>query len=363
MSMYLAGFGLAVPEHAIAQTDAAKLGLSFSSPDGSRERTLQALYKRSGVTKRHSVLLETSEGPVENRQSFYPPIECADDPGPSTEARMLAFEQHAPPLVASAGRRALGDAQMAADEITHLVTVSCTGFFAPGLDAALVETLGLRRTVQRTHVGFMGCHGALNGLRVASSFTGADKDARVLLCSVELCTLHLAYGWDPERLVANALFADGAAAVVGIPADERHDGWKVAASGTLLLPDSPEAMSWRIGDNGFRMTLAPQVPDLIQAHVAGWLREWLHDQGVALEDVRSWAVHPGGPRVLTAFGQSVGLEKQALWASREVLADYGNMSSATILFILQRMREAGAEGPCVAVAFGPGLVAEVALLV
>jgi len=361
--MHLAGFGLAVPEHAIAQVDAAKLGHSFASPDGSRARTLQALYKRSGVKKRHSVLLGASEGSVEQRQGFYPAIQGEDDPGPTTAVRMRAFEEHAPPLAAEACRNALGDAEMAAHEITHLVTVSCTGFFAPGLDAALIDILGLQRTVQRTHVGFMGCHGALNGLRVASSFTEADASARVLLCCVELCTLHMAYGWDPERLVANALFADGAAAVVGVPAPSARDGWNVAASGTLLLPDSGDAMAWRIGDSGFRMTLGAQVPDLIQAHVAGWLGEWLNDQGVALEDVRSWAVHPGGPRVLSAFGQSVGLEKDTMWASREVLAEYGNMSSATVLFILERMRRAGAEGPCVAVAFGPGLVVEVALLV
>jgi predicted naringenin-chalcone synthase len=389
--MVLAGLGLAVPEHAIAQEDAATIGLSFASADGSRARTLQALYKRTGVKKRHSVVLESAHGPVRERQSFYPPIGGADDPGPSTGARMLAFERHAPPLAEEASRRALLDATLDAEEITHLVTVSCTGFFSPGLDAALIDRLGLRRTVQRTHVGFMGCHGALNGLRVAASFVEADPAARVLLCAVELCTLHLAYGWDPERLVANALFADGAAAAVGVPAGARlapagrtpadasvdapvdapadegpgggPRGWRVAASGTLLLPDSRDAMSWRIGDGGFRMTLGAEVPDVIQAHVAGWLGAWLDEQGVAMEDVESWAVHPGGPRVLTAFGQAAGLEKEAMWASREVLAEYGNMSSATILFILERMRAAGARGPCVAVAFGPGLVAEVALLV
>lgn len=363
MSMYLAGLGLAVPQHSIAQAESAVIGLSFASPDGSRARTLQALYKRSGVIKRHSVLLQASDGALEERQTFYQPARSTNDAGPSTDARMEVFESEAPPLAATAARRALRDADLCEEEITHLVTVSCTGFFAPGLDAALIDTLGLERTVQRTHVGFMGCHGALNGLRVASSFTGADPNARVLLCSVELCTLHLAYGWDAQRMVANALFADGAAAVVGVPAEEHHKGWRVAASGTLLLPDSADAMSWRIGDHGFRMTLSPEVPELIQQHVADWLQGWLKTHGLELEDVRHWAVHPGGPRVLTAFGQSVGLQKDALSASREVLADYGNMSSATILFIVDALRQNGAEGPCVAIAFGPGLVAEVALLV
>ncbi len=363
MKLKIAGLGLAVPEHSVNQADFATMALRFLAPDSGRARTLQALHRRSGVAKRHSVILGASDGPIDDRQSFYPQARSADDPGPTTEVRMRAFEDHAPPLAAQAGRRALDDAGLSEDEVTHLVTVSCTGFFAPGLDAALIDILGLRPTVQRTHVGFMGCHGALNGLRVASSFVGADAGARVLMCSVELSSLHLAYGWDSERLIANALFADGAAAVVGVPVVDQHEGWTVAASGTLLLPDSADAMSWRVGDHGFRMTLSPRVPDLIKDHVGDWLRGWLKDQGLALEDVQTWAVHPGGPRVLTAFAQSVGMEKGAFSVSQEVLAEYGNMSSATILFILDRLRRSGAEGPCVAIAFGPGLVAEVALLV
>jgi predicted naringenin-chalcone synthase len=191
----------------------------------------------------------------------------------------------------------------------------------------------------------------------------------VLLCSVELCTLHLAYGWDPERLVINALFADGAGAVVGVPVEDTGAGgaassdWSVAASGTLLLPDSLDAMSWRIGDHGFLMSLSASVPDLIKAHVGDWLHEWLAEQGMAFDDVKTWAVHPGGPRVLTAFGQATGLDSSAFAASREVLSAYGNMSSATILFILDRLRQRQAELPCVALAFGPGLVVEAALIV
>ncbi len=376
MSLRINGMGLAVPEHAMPQDEAAELLLSLLH-EGGRARTVRALYARSGIRKRHSVLLHLPEGGSTPRQSFYAPARDAGDEGPPTAARMQAFEAAAPPLAAVASEAALRDAGMAPGEITHLVTVSCTGFFAPGLDAALVERLGLPRTVQRTHVGFMGCHGALNGLRVASSLAGADPDARVLLCCVELCSLHLGYRQDADTLVANALFADGAAAVVGVGANGAGEArapaapggsparpaWRVAASGTLLMPDSADAMSWRIGDHGFRMTLSARVPELIRAEVSGWLRGWLEDQGLALEDVRTWAVHPGGPRVLTAFGEGAGLEQQAFAASREVLSEHGNMSSATLLFILHRLRAAGAEAPVVALAFGPGLVAEVALLV
>lgn len=379
MSLRIAGLGLAVPEHAVTQSEAADLMVTFLRGNG-RARAIHALHAHSGIRKRHSVLLEAAEGTPGSRQSFFAPARDDDDLGPATAERMRVFEASAPPLLARAAGAALTDAGLGPEEITHLVTVSCTGFFAPGLDMSLVERLGIPNTVQRTHVGFMGCHGALNGLRVASSFVGAHPDARVLLGAVELCTLHLAYGWDPEAMVANALFSDGAAAAVGVRGrwagdrergsegdgsggnGKRRRGWEVIASGTFLIPDSKDAMSWRIGDHGFRMTLSPRVPSLVQAHVGAWLRGWLAERGVAMGDVRSWAVHPGGPRVLTAFGRSVGLGPEAFAASREVLAEFGNMSSATLLFILHRLREAGAETPLVALAFGPGLAVEAALL-
>jgi predicted naringenin-chalcone synthase len=364
MSLRIAGLGVAVPEHAMSQTDAAELLVSFLPGEG-RPRAVRALYARSGIGKRHSVLLSGADGAPGERQSFYSRARDQDDQGPGTAARMQAFEAAAPHLVSRAAADALRDSGLAAGEITDLVTVSCTGFFAPGLDTALIERLGLRGSVERTHVGFMGCHGAMNGLRVASALTGADPRARVLLCSVELCSLHLALSWEPQALVANSLFSDGAAALVGVPpqASDPAAGWRVVAQGTLLFPDSADAMSWRVGDHGFRMTLSPEVPTLIQAHVGDWLRGWLEEQGLTVDDVRTWAVHPGGPRILSAFGQGMDLPRKAFSASREVLADYGNMSSATLLFILQRLRSAGAPTPLVALAFGPGLTAEVALIV
>jgi predicted naringenin-chalcone synthase len=274
---------------------------------------------------------------------------------------MQWYEQEAPALAEEASEAALEQAELDPREVTHLVTVSCTGFFAPGVDALLIERLGLPRAVHRTHVGFMGCHGALNGLRAATAYA-RDPDARVLLCAVELCSLHFAYGWDPEMLVANTLFADGAAALAGWGGED--DGaWRVRDSGTFLMPDSDEAMTWRIGDHGFRMTLSAQVPERIRQHLAGWLGPWLRERGVAPEEVGSWAVHPGGPRILDAVEEAMELPGDALTISRETLRDYGNMSSPTVLFIVERMRRENAPRPCVALAFGPGLVVEAALLI
>ena len=163
--------------------------------------------------------------------------------------------------------------------------------------------------------------------------------------------------------IANALFADGAAAMVGKSGQPDSDAvYRVVATGSTLLDDCADAMTWRIGDHGFEMTLSPRVPELIGRHVRPWLADWLALHGQTIETVGSWAVHPGGPRILSAFGEAVGLDRSALDASYGVLAEFGNMSSPTIAFILQRLLQARAPRPCVALAFGPGLAAEAALL-
>jgi predicted naringenin-chalcone synthase len=362
MTLRITGLATAVPPRIARQAEAAELSPLFCGADQRQARMLRVLYRKSGVETRHSVAVRGGEGPLAERIPYYPVAQGPDDRGPTTRQRMGWYEQEAPPLALEACREALVRADTDPDEVTHLVTVSCTGFFSPGVDAAVIQELGLSRGVHRTHVGFMGCHGALNGLRAAGAF-GADPDAVVLMCAVELCSLHFAYGWDPEMLVANTLFADGAAALVGRGGGGESDGWRLRASGTFLMPDSDEAMTWRIGDHGFRMTLSPQVPVLIRAHLAAWLTDWLAGLGLGPDDVASWAVHPGGPRILDAVEEALGLSDGELAVSRETLRDYGNMSSPTVLFILERMRREGAARPCVALAFGPGLVVEAALFV
>jgi len=362
VNLHLAGLGTAVPPGVLEQSDAAESSPAYCAADARQARMLRMLYRRSGVETRNTVVLRADQGTLQERVPFYPVASGPEDRGPTTGERMAWYEAEAPPLAEEASRRALEDASTSAEDITHLVTVSCTGFFSPGLDAALIETLGLSRTVHRTHVGFMGCHGALNGLRVAAS-QAWEAEARVLLCAVELCSLHFSYGWDPETMVANALFADGAAAVVGVPTQNgQTSGWSVQAQGTYLMPESSDAMSWRIGDHGFRMTLSAAVPELIRTNLGGWMETWLRDQGLGMDDVGSWAVHPGGPRILEAVEDALALENGILDVSREVLRLHGNMSSPTVLFILQRLRNAGAPLPCVALAFGPGLVVEAMLV-
>jgi predicted naringenin-chalcone synthase len=258
---------------------------------------------------------------------------------------------------------ALAQARLNAGEITHLITVSCTGMKAPGVDYELIQKLGLAPTVQRTHIGFMGCHGAINGLRVARAFADSEPEARVLLCAVELCVLHYFYGWDPQKIIANAIFADGAAAVAGAPDWLAPAGsWRVTATGSCLIPNSREAMSWTIGDHGFEMTLSKRVPGLIHEHLRPWLESWLARRGLSREAIGSWAIHPGGPRILDATAEALGLGEEQIAASRAVFAAHGNMSSPTVLFIIEHLRARQAPLPCVALAFGPGLIAEGALI-
>ncbi len=366
MSFALLGIGTALPETRVSQAEAVAAARAVCSRTDEQAALLPLFYRLTGIDTRHMVLPpEVLRDALEGTRasgSVFLPAGTAEDRGPSTGRRMEHYAREAGPLAARAARLALERSRLAPRAITHLVTVSCTGFYAPGVDRELIVRLGLPPTAERTHVGFMGCHGALNGLRVARAFTEADPAARVLLCAVELCSLHYHYGWDAEKMVANALFADGAAAAVGGPAAAAPpDAWRVAATGSCLFPDSADAMTWGIGDHGFGMTLSPRIPELLGRHLRPWLAEWLGGHGLAPAAVASWAVHPGGPRILTAIEKALELPRSATAVSRAVLAECGNMSSPTVLFVLERLRDAGAPRPCVALGFGPGLVVEAVL--
>ena len=367
MSLAILGIGTALPPTSVSQTDALRMTQALCRPTDEQATWLPALYQGTGVASRRTVLGEAVVRDVldatKHTGSPFLPTGLPNDRGPSTAQRMQHYAELAPPLAVHAAAAALRPSGLKAADLTHLVTVSCTGFVAPGVDLALIRALGLAATVQRTHVGYMGCHAALNGLRVARAFAEAEPGARVLLCAVELCTLHYHYGWDAQKVVANALFADGAAAVVGAPeAVGPREAWRATATASFLMPDSAAAMTWTVGDHGFEMTLSKKVPQLVARHLRPWLEEWLARRGVALEAVGSWAIHPGGPAILSAVEEGLGLSRGAADPSRAVLAECGNMSSPTVLFILDRLRAAGAPRPCVALGFGPGLMAEAVLL-
>ena len=358
MPLTLHGIGTAVPTQQLSQAEAVEVAHRINAESPEQVRLMSRIYQKTKVLTRGSVLLENDgvDGTSKERLSFY------GSESPGTAQRMQVFDAHAGGLALEAAAKALKDADISSGAITHLVTVSCTGFQSPGVDLFLIEQLELAPSVQRTHIGFMGCHGAMNGLRVAHAFAEMDPNAVVLLCAVELCSLHMAYGWHPEKVVANALFADGAAAVVASAnPSPAHQSLVLRRSGSMVIPDSADLMHWKIGDQGFAMGLSPRVPETVGAALLPWLRDWLNDQGIELEAVNSWAVHPGGPRILSTCCEALSLDPNQLLESRGVLEDHGNMSSATILFILERLRRRATAGPCLALAFGPGLSAEVAL--
>jgi len=363
MSFVLHGLGTATPPDRLTRADAVAVAKVLADPAISH--WVEDIYSGSGVNVRHQVIGRDVTDDVVNGTAFTGSpylLHPARPNGPGTAARMAIYEAQAGPLAVRAAKAALAEADFAPDSITHLITVSCTGFVSPGVDFELISALGLPDTVERVNVGFMGCHGTLNGLRVANAYATADPTARVLLAAVELCSLHYYYGGDPGKLIANALFADGAAALVG-SGEPKAGGYRVLATGSVRIPASVPDMGWKVGDHGFEMALTKRVPKLIAAHLKPWLTGWLAKHGLTVGAVGGWAVHPGGPKILTSTCEALGLPESAVGYSRQVLAECGNMSSPTVWFIVDRMRRAGLRGAVVVLGFGPGLVAEAALLV
>ena len=364
MSLTILGIASSSPAHRIAQSDAADLATTFANATPGHERALAAIYRQTRIRSRGSVLLE-APGQAAFAQTFFPPADATRPGGPTTAERMARYEAEAGPLAIDAASEALARSPVGTADITHLVTCSCTGFSNPGVDIQIMRGIGLSPTVARTHVGFMGCHGGFNALRVAEAFAASDPATVVLVTCVELCSLHFQYGSRSDLVVANSIFADGAAALVGAGPGRAHvgrdGGWSLERQWSALLPDSLHDMGWSIGDHGFEMGLSARVPAVIGDHVRTIVDGALASAGLTAAEVGSWAVHPGGPRVLAAVQDALDLPATACDASRGVLADHGNMSSATIFFILERMLDHTTPSPCVALAFGPGLTVEMAL--
>jgi predicted naringenin-chalcone synthase len=389
MTAVIHAISTAVPQYSLTQAEALEIARSRNQPDATQEFWMNMIYSKSGVEGRSSVLLEKPEthpcdselpnassatpSQIAFRQSFYKDATESYRSGPTTYERMLQYRQHAPTLAIEASSKAIKNAGLKNDEITHLVTVSCTGFSAPGFDIDLIDQLHLSPQIARTHIGFMGCHGALNAMRVARSISNAEPQSRILVCATELCSLHYQYGFQPDQIIANALFADGAAAMIiapplnrtshlslGVPS--RYRPIELMANGSYLFPNTRDAMSWHIGDHGFLMTLSPQVPELIRSQLSQWMKSWLAKNFLSIEHITHWAIHPGGPKIMDAVIDSLGIDPLTAEDSREVLRLHGNMSSPTSLFVLERLREKGLSGHCVMLGFGPGLVVEAALM-
>jgi predicted naringenin-chalcone synthase len=333
-------------------------------------RVIRSLYRNSGIEKRHSVLVDLVDVAAEEGEPLFLAPDGTRLPTPGTGDRNAVYAREAPPLFEAVGRGLLEESGFAPEDVTHVVTVSCTGFFAPGPDFHLVRSLGLRHQVERYHVGFMGCYAAFQGLRMARAFCLADPEAVVLVVAAELCTLHLQFTDDPDDLIAGALFADGAAGALvsarspaGRPSPLPH--LVLDSFHADLAPEGEGDMAWTIGDRGFRMRLSTYVPEILEANLPRVLGTVLGRAGLVSDDVAWWAIHPGGRAIVDRAQEALGLEDAQVAASRQVLRDFGNMSSATVLFVLEALWRGGDMAPgdrVFAMAFGPGLTIETGLL-
>lgn len=335
--------GTAVPRHEVH--DAFRIFAGRQITDARTRTAFARLAERSHISHRRSVLEPDAEA-TGTTDGFY-----RVDRFPGTATRMARFEAEAPAL-AEAACDALGLADEAAG-ITHLVFATCTGFVAPGLDHWLIRRYGIPGSVERSTVGFMGCQAAINALKLAHHIIRSEPRARVLVLNLELCTLHLQPSTEIEQLLCFLLFADGcsAALVTAEPHGLAMEGFHAA-----LIPEAADQITWRIGDGGFDMTLSGFVPLTLARALPGQSAAIL--DGAATDAFDLWAVHPGGRSVLDAVMHGLDLPEAALETSRGVLREHGNMSSATVMFVLARMMAAPRGQRGCALAFGPGLSAE-----
>ena len=366
MPSYLGAIGTATPSHRLAQPTIAGFMAEALQLDADGTRKLRALYRVSGIEHRHSVLADY--GRDNGAYEFFPNTPGLE-PFPSVSQRMAAYRREALPLALAAVRDSLRQAPgIEAGSLTHLITVSCTGMYAPGLDIELVAALALPPSVRRTCVNFMGCYAAVNALRLANDICLANPAARVLVVSVELCTLHFQKSHDPDHLISNALFSDGAAAclVLGQPLPGPTPCLALQAFHCGLAPEGVQDMAWHIGDFGFEMTLSGYVPALIERGIGQLTADLLADLPVRRADIRHFALHPGGRKILEAIEKALGLSRDDNRYAYQVLRDYGNMSSATVLFVLRELLAATTPAdngaPVLSCAFGPGLTMEAMLL-
>jgi len=361
--------GTAVPAYAVKQTDVVAWMTEAYAGQPVLGRWLRALFASSGVETRYSCIEDYMQPPQSARFSPGQSVQTM----PTTADRMAIYQHESVPLGVTAATRALKalaettrqSLAEASASITHLVVVTCTGFFAPGLDLAIARQLALSPTIGRTIIGFMGCSAAFNGLRTAHQIVRGQPGARVLVVCVELCSLHIQPNADREHLIAASLFADGAsAAVVGTPQTHQDNLFLLDNFHTEVKPDTNDEMVWQIGNHGFTLRLSPQIPKHLAQVAPDALRSLFPEEAVDF-----WAIHPGGPAILDRMVEVFALDPAQIEASRTVLRRYGNLSSATILFVLDELRRTLAETSHrdkaqsgVAMAFGPGLVIEMVRL-
>jgi predicted naringenin-chalcone synthase len=346
--------GTATPPYRHRQDDIMRFMLDARNLESKTRKLLPILYRRSGIETRYSALPDFS---LDRSQSTF---FKTDAPIPSLEDRMTLYNEQAINLSTKAINNCLQGTDL--QSVTHFITVTCTGLSAPGLDILLMQRLGFPPNIVRTSVNFMGCYAALHALKIADAFCRADASAKVLIVCTELCTIHFQESNDTDAILSSTLFADGSAACL-VSSDEEEKGLKIKQFYSKVALSGQNDMAWQLSSNGFLMTLSNHVPKLIKEEIKHLLENSLAQLKLTSSSITNWAVHPGGKNILEAVEQSLDLTPSDLVKSYEILRNYGNMSSATILFVLQSiMQDADKQGNIFAVAFGPGITMESLIL-
>lgn len=356
---FITAIGTANPENKFSQTTIADFMVRAMQMDDQDARKLRALFRMTGIETRHSVIADY--GKVDgydfysNSQNF--------EPVPSTGTRLLLYRQQALMLSVDAINRCLSKVRdFDKKSITHLIVVSCTGMYAPGLDIDLVKALGLPTNTQRLCINFMGCYAAFNGLKQADIICQSNAKAKVLVVCTELCSIHFQNENTDDNLLANALFADGSAALLVESSPRKGLNLKPVSFYCDLAPEGDQDMAWTVGDLGFEMRLSSYVPDVIQRGIKTLTHSLLEQISYDLSDVSYFAIHPGGKKILEVIEKELNLTKEQNKSAHEVLRQYGNMSSPTVLFVLQdvckNLNDEDDQRKILSFAFGPGLTLE-----
>jgi alpha-pyrone synthase len=367
MPANITAIGIANPLYQRSQHDIAELIVNCFQLKPSQKRLLTTIYKNSGIDTRYSVIDDYST--TCNEFSFFP--KTPNGPLPTTAKRMQYYKQSALPLALHAIENCLASIQpFDLQTITHIITISCTGMYAPGIDIEIIQSLKLPSSIKRTAINFMGCYGAFNGMKVAEAFCNSDANASVLMVCVELCSLHFQNNFSHENLIANAIFADGAAALLIQKNPKTAKSLAIDAFHCDLIAQSQQQMAWHIADYGFDMVLSSYVPDMIKLGIADFIAKFFkqihsnHRQ--QLDYIDFYAIHPGGIKILQACEQALNITTYDNRFSYEILRRYGNMSSATIIFVLKyiwdNLTNTDNLKKIFSCAFGPGLTLEAMLL-
>lgn len=352
MKTYIHDIVTAVPPFAYNQNGFVREFMKEHVPGDRMTRAiLHKIYSASGIGTRHSVIPDFSP---EESSGIYFDKTANGVLSPGTGARNDLYKTWASSLFVKVASELLSNTGTAPEDITHVITVSCTGFYAPGPDYDIVRQCGLRDSTRRYHIGFMGCYAAFPALKLAQTICQAEPDAVILVVTTELCTLHLNFSGEPDAMLSASVFADGAAGALVSAKPPNGRALRLDGFQSRLIPQGEKDMAWTIGDHGFDMVLSSYVPDILQANLEDILTP-------APENIRHWAIHPGGRAILDKVEKGLALPADALDASRKVLHENGNMSSATILFVLKEFMHRE-PGRLFGMAFGPGLTVETAFM-